>query len=1080
MRKFYLAIPFAAICLSLASVPSISLSKAAENDAETSSSSDWRNDDLTGGFVDEDGLVEENAPYLSIDYLHVELGKPALVEIYGVPGNRWVDVERNSAYINVEKVDDNRQIYEISLNYNDYNGQSGQHAHESGQIEFTFDDVTLSLPFDLELGYYQDGLFDFQLNAEGTGYTLTGVNELPENIVKVAIPAYYQELPVTEIGSWAFEGFSAETVVVPSTVKSIGVSAFESAEMNGVFLTEGLERIGDRAFYQASIEEELSLPRSLVYIGDDAFRYLACPHLYFASDEDSAALRFGTIDFSSSAITYSTYRFGIGFYRLEEDFTFSLIAVNSLISGSLFVPRSVRSYPVKRIGDGVNPIYVSAEGSTAYTVFNLVEISEGVEEIAPYAFYGLHDPWKFPSSIKKVGDYAFASDPKKVGSGRGEVLQFTGELAEVGSYAFSHSNYYVGFSQAEPGEGWAIDWDETELDPYSNSYAYGPKIVFGFSHNLNNIIDGISYAVAEKDGEAYAIALSGSYPDKLKATVQDGETAIPVKAIAPYAFVGWTGDELVIPEGIETIGYRAFADCDFNFLRLPSTLKSIDDEAFSPNNNPQDLYHDEHINIIFVPDSVNEVGDKAFEGKRVYYAGSTKPAGWSAELLTIDFRYSSQYIKQDGYSFLADGNKDAVLLKGPNEGVIDLTSAFPDYRFSAIGPKAFYGSSITSFDGGDRLAYIYESAFHNCASLLKFVFPSNLIYIGESAFFGSGLTSINIVSDNLWLGDMCFGSSQLKEATLKSPTGGMRIGDSLFYGAALEKATILVPNLALPTHTFCECRELDSVILDDSTASIGERAFSSCQSLTDFALPASVTYIGQRAFENTPVDFNDLSGIEYIGDRAFQYALDGSSITIPLSAIAETEAFAYSYVQEVTVTGEGDYLGGAFRGCYNLKKVTLPSTIKHIDGSFDHAKLEEFTCPDSLETIDGAAFRSTNISSFQAGPSLRTIGDDCFRESSYLDYADLSGVTTLGDRAFLSAKKECLFYLSADLEEVGEEAFNSQSTIYCATIYCAFSEEEADAIFPAGYQEWNVSFHFNASHEQFNEAVANKMASSAI
>ena len=309
---------------------------------------------------------------------------------------------------------------------------------------------------------------------------------------------------------------------------------------------------------------------------------------------------------------------------------------------------------------------------------------------------------------------------------------------------------------------------------------------------------------------------------------------------------------------------------------------------------------------------------------------------------------------------------------------------------------------------------------------------------------------------------------------MKSPTGGMRIGDSLFYGAALEKATILVPNLALPTHTFCECRELDSVILDDSTASIGERAFSSCQSLTDFALPSSVTYIGQRAFENTPVNFNDLSNVEYIGDRAFEYTLRGSSITIPLSAIAETEAFAYSYVEEVTVVGEGDYIGEAFHGGYSLKKVTLPATVKHIYGSFGYTTLEEFTCPASLETIDGAAFRSTKLSSFVAGASLRTIGDDSFRESNYLDYADLSGVRSLGNRAFLGAKNECLFYLSADLESVGEDAFDSK-----AIIYCAFSEEEASTIFPAGYEEWDVTFHFTSSIGEFDEAVSNKMASSA-
>lgn len=1067
MRKFYLAIPFAVICLSLASAPELSLSKAAENDEEASSSSDWRNDDLNGGFVDEEGLVEENAPYLSTDYLHIELGNPALVEICGVPGNRWVDVERNSAYINIEKVDDNRQIYEVSLNYNDYNGQSSQYAHESGQIDFLIDDLILSLSFDLELGYYQDGLFDFKLSADETEYTLTGVNELPTNITKVAIPAYYQGLPVTEIGSWAFEDFSADAVVVPSTVKSIGVSAFESAELKGIFLTEGLERIGDRAFYQASIEEELSLPRSLVYIGDDAFRYLTCPHLYFASDEDSAALRFGTIDFASSAITYSAYRFGIGFYRLEEDFTLSLVAINSLISGRLFVPRSVRSYPVKRIGDGVNPIAPAFDDNRG-TFFSDPVFAEGVEEIADNAFRNLGSSYEFPSSVKKVGERAFAFD--MFGSNSNKLV-FNGTLEEVGAYAFSHSGYFVCFAQSEPGKNWDSAWDSTVLKENENSYSLGPVLVFNYVGMSNGPDDGVGYAFAEKGGERYAIAVGGS-PSSLKAMVTDPATGegVPLKEIAPYAFAYSYDYGVSLPEGIERIGDYAFANATFFHLILPSSLKYVGEGAFL--NDENNYYGDDHPYPIFVHSGAQTVEMDAFKGNRVFFEGAELPTGWSNLTGEWEFHFSCDYINRDGFEFIADITRQSWLLSGPKAGDIDLPTLFPNYSFVEIREKCFENAEITSFNAGDSLQAIGFDAFRQCQVLTSFDFGSSVKEIGETAFSSSGLLSAVIESDSLKVGTQAFLFSSLREVRLTGLNGEGALGASLFSGCAdLKSATLLGDSLVVSSSLFYNCANLKTVRLDDSTVSIGYAAFEGCSSLSDFSLPSGLKTIEERAFYQTTVlPSCDFSNVESIGREAFYLSATGSSITVSLSSLAEG-SFSGSYIKEATIIGEGDVLPAAFTFCENLEKIDFPSSVKVIDGSFAYSGLQEFDCPESLEEIQNG-FTRTKLTTFQAGSSLRIIGDSSFYECVNLQAIDLSGVRTIGDLAFNrefrnESRPYCNVFLSSDLQEVGDRAFDST-----CIIYCEFEENEV----PAGFSEdWDVSnpnVRYGATYEDFLVAVA--------
>ncbi len=68
--------------------------------------------------------------------------------------------------------------------------------------------------------------FDFSLNSSGNGYVVTKYNG---SAGSVTIPDWYNNLPVTEIGSGAFEGNTAlKAVSLPSVITRIGKAAFKN------------------------------------------------------------------------------------------------------------------------------------------------------------------------------------------------------------------------------------------------------------------------------------------------------------------------------------------------------------------------------------------------------------------------------------------------------------------------------------------------------------------------------------------------------------------------------------------------------------------------------------------------------------------------------------------------------------------------------------------------------------------------------------------------------------------------------------------------------------------------------------
>lgn len=119
---------------------------------------------------------------------------------------------------------------------------------------------------------------------------------------------------------------------------------------------------------------------------------------------------------------------------------------------------------------------------------------------------------------------------------------------------------------------------------------------------------------------------------------------------------------------------------------------------------------------------------------------------------------------------------------------------------------------------------------------------------------------------------------------------------------------------------------------------IDNAAFKNCYALTSVSLPI---------------------GIEYIGDDAFRNCTTITQITLPeyLTKIGYY-SFGNTGLKEVKIPAVAEIDGMAFKGCKDLKSVTLHDSTKVIDdfAFMDCHKLEKINLPVGLERLGRSAF----------------------------------------------------------------------------------------------------------------------------
>ena len=149
---------------------------------------------------------------------------------------------------------------------------------------------------------YSVGL-KYSLNTDEKGYTVVGIGYCEDT--DLVIPATYRGLPVTAIGSNAFESVrSFKSVSIPASVTTIGEKAFAHCGVTSVtFATNSQLTTVDRyAFFSSSSLQSIALPDGVTTIGEAAFN--GCNNITSISIPDSiTTIENRALDFDSSAFT---------------------------------------------------------------------------------------------------------------------------------------------------------------------------------------------------------------------------------------------------------------------------------------------------------------------------------------------------------------------------------------------------------------------------------------------------------------------------------------------------------------------------------------------------------------------------------------------------------------------------------------------------------------------------------------------------------------------------------------------------------------------------------------------------------
>ncbi len=791
---------------------------------------------------------------------------------------------------------------------------------------------------------------------------------------------------ITRIGSCAFSNCESLTnVYVSDTVVEIGASCFEGCtQLREILLSSSLELIGARAFFGCNNLGHIEIPDSVLEIGESAFHY--CENL------ETANIPSGLKVISKNTFSFCTKLSNVtipsGVMVIDAGAFDCCAKLTEII-----IPDTVT-----RIGGEVG----SDDGGCFQSCYGLTSIT-------------------IPASVTTIGDSVFYNCQNL------KVVSLSEGLVSIGDKAFEDC-----FALEEI----TIPASVTNL---SGSAFVGCTSIIITVSSENQTYCSVDSVLFDK-----AMTTLIMYP-------QSKET-----------------NTYIVPDSVSRIEDQAFCKIPVGLSRivLPTGLKSIGDEAFWGSSFITSIsVANSAANESRLPEGLISIGERAFESvtlSSLYIPGSTIDVSEGAfrfshiEEFNVDSD-NTEYSSVEGILY----NKDQTILiewpsgKCGDVEIPDGTLSIDEYAFTyeavecvklpnsvrTIEASAFYLSGITNLIMGNGVTTIGEEAFRGCYSLTRITFsenlamiearafkscfglsfielPDSLTYLGEEVFCDCvGLTKIIIPQNVTYIGGgVCTNCYSLEALCLKGNPP-----NNLYSGGFMFSWTLNVPDVIyyyLESHTAweavvavwteynwrtvsaedsiwrssvwvdgieynadktvllsCERTKSGTVVVLDSVLEISTSAFENCMNITQVELPDGLKIIGNRAFMNN-------------------YALKDINLPIALQSIGE-QAFQDCYsLQNIQIPSNVTFIGyQAFACCYLLSNsIVIPAGVTSIEKfTFMNCDITDVLLPDTLTSIaEGAFMQCQSLTQITIPELVGDLGDAAFYQCTSLDEVDIS------------------------------------------------------------------------------------------
>ncbi len=403
----------------------------------------------------------------------------------------------------------------------------------------------------------------------------------------------------------------------------------------------------------------------------------------------------------------------------------------------------------------------------------------------------------------------------------------------------------------------------------------------------------------------------------------------------PYYSKQWyIGDdtitEVVIPEGVKTIGMYAFANLTaLRKVTLPSTLTKIQTGAFiGCTNLTQVAFNNNQNNLQFINQQAFEDCDKlvSFDFRSIIAIGDA--AFRNAGLISIQLPSDTQSI--GAYAFKGNERLSTVSIEASKVKVG--AGAFAECA-------ALKAMSLNA-------AVLPAEIFYGCTQLQSLKLGADVEVIGQNALRGTDIETLDVDSQNRYFEQ----STDKKYLTKKGTTTLALVAPSV---TQFDNSTIT----EIDVGAFSAAVNLLSVNLPKVTK-VGDYAFTDCSRLSN-AKFGELESVGEFAFAGTAItSLPNLKEGVTIGDQAFAMS-PIREVTLPDSAVVGNYAFAQMCSQRYS-TQNGQLV---VLVTYTLNKAEIGDNVTLGEGAFFANPLMTSVEIGDNATIGEGAFTSMSASS---------------------------------------------------------------------------------------------------------------------